>query len=169
MPLKFGATSKIDLSNVSLSQLTKSFAGTALFAEATKDVLAKDLDVENLKHFLNEIMRGEIEVNTITNDEEASPIAKAGLEKIERQTNIVSSDKMKRLTLDSVRIRLFGEVRTFVCAKNWDYVEMMPVKDFLEILVCPNCGSRKIGVLSEQANWLIDFEEEERNHKQRNC
>ena len=153
---KFGAISKMaDLSNVSLSQLTKSFVGTALFAEATKDVLAKDLDVETLKHFLGEIMRGEIEVTTITNDVEASPISKVGLEKIERQINIVSSDKMKRLTLDSVRIRLFGEVKTFVCAENWDYVEMMPIKDFLEILVCPNCGSRKIGVLSEMAS-LVD-------------
>jgi ATP-dependent Lhr-like helicase len=153
---KFGAISKMaDLSNISLSQLTKSFTGTALYTEAVKDVLAKDIDLENLKHFLNEIAKGEIEVSTVTNDVEASPIAQVGLKKIERQTNIVSSEKMKRLTWDSVRARLLGEVKTFVCTENWDYVETMPVKDFLETLVCPNCGSKKIGVLSEQA-YLVD-------------
>jgi uncharacterized Zn finger protein (UPF0148 family) len=64
----------------------------------------------------------------------------------------VTSEKMERLTLDSVRVRLLGEAKTFVCAENWDYVEMMPVKDFLEVLVCPNCGSKKVGVLSETEN-----------------
>ena len=147
---KFGAISKMaDFSSISLSQLTKSFAGTAVFTEAVKDVLARDLDLENLRRVLDELLRGEIEVVTITTEGEPTPIARVGLDKIERQTNLVASEKMERLTLDSVRVRLLGEVKTFVCAENWDYVEMMPVKDFLEVLVCPNCGSRKVGVLGE--------------------
>jgi ATP-dependent Lhr-like helicase len=150
---KFGAVSKMaDFSNISLNQLTKSFTGTAIFTEAVKDVLAKDLDLGNLRLVLDELLRGEIEVVVVTTEEEATPIAQIGLKKIERQTNIISSEKMKRLTLDSVRVRLLGEVKTFVCSDNWDYVEMMPVKDFLEALVCPNCGSKKIGVLNETGN-----------------
>lgn len=147
---KFGAISKMaDFSNVSLNQLTKSFAGTAVFTEAVKDVLAKDLDLENLRRVLDELLRGEIEVVLIATEGEATPIAQVGLERIGRQTSLVASEKMERLTLDSVRVRLLGEVKTFVCTENWDYVEMMPVKDFLEVLVCPNCGSKKVGVLNE--------------------
>ncbi|MCJ7634101.1 DEAD/DEAH box helicase [Candidatus Bathyarchaeota archaeon] len=152
---KFGAISKmVDFSNISLNQLTKSFAGTAIYVEAMKDVLSKDLDLENLRHVLDGFLKGEIEVVTVTTEGEATPIAQVGLEKIKRQTNIVSSERMKRLTIDSVRIRLLGEVRTFVCAENWDHVKMMSVKDFLQVSVCPNCGSKKIGILNEEAKTV---------------
>jgi len=147
---KFGAISKMaDFSNVSLNQLTKSFAGTAVFTEAVKEVLAKDFDLENLRRVLDGLIIGEVELTVITTEGEPTPIARVGLESIGRRTSLVSSERMERLTLDSVRVRLLGEVKTFVCAENWDYAEMMPVKDFLELLVCPNCGSKKVGVLDE--------------------
>ncbi len=149
---KFGAISKMaDFSNISLNQLIKSFAGTAIYEEAMKDVIFTDLDLENLRHVLDGFLKGEIEVLTVINDGEATPIAQVGLEKIKRQTNIMSSERMKRLAIDSVRIRLLGEVRTFVCTEKWDYVEMMSIKDFLQVSVCPNCGSKKIGILNREA------------------
>ena len=149
---KFGAISKTaDFSNISLNQLTKSFAGTAIYAEAMKDVLFKDFDLENLRYVLDGFLKGEIEVVTVTTEGEATPIAQVGLEKIKRHINIVSSERMKRLTIDSVRIRLLDEVRTFVCAENWDYVKMMSIKEFLQGSVCRNCGSKKMGILNKEA------------------
>ncbi len=41
---------------------------------------------------------------------------------------------VEQLTLESVRIRLMGEVKTFVCVEEWDWTGMMQVKDFTELL-----------------------------------
>jgi ATP-dependent Lhr-like helicase len=153
---KFGAISKMaDFSNISLNQLTKSFTGTAIYAEAIKDVISKDLDLDNLRIVLDRLLRGELEVDVVSTDGEPTPVARVGLDKMERQTNLVSSDKMERLTLESVKVRLLGEVMTFVCVGNWDWTGMMQVKDFAELLVCPNCGSKKVGVLSEAEAGVI--------------
>ncbi|MCJ7609969.1 DEAD/DEAH box helicase [Candidatus Bathyarchaeota archaeon] len=147
---KFGAISKMaDFSNISLSQLTKSFTGTAIYTEAIKDVISKDLDLDSLRVVLDRLLGGELEVTIVFTDGEPTPVAKVGLDKMERQTNLVSSEKMDQLTLESVRIRLLGEVKTFVCVEEWDWTGMMQVKDFAELLVCPNCGSKKIGILSD--------------------
>jgi uncharacterized Zn finger protein (UPF0148 family) len=129
--------------------LTKSFTGTAIYTEAIKDVISKDLDLDNLRIVLDRLLREELEVAAVSTDGEPTPVARVGLDKMERQTNLVPSQKMERLTLESVRIRLLGEVKTFVCVENWDWTGMMQVKDFAELLICPNCGSKKVGVLSE--------------------
>jgi ATP-dependent Lhr-like helicase len=147
---KFGAISKwADFSNVSLNQLTKSFIGTAIFTEAFKETLSKDLDIENLRRVLERIKEGEIEVATIREREEASPIAQVGIKKIGQRANLMASENVERLILESAKVRLLNEVRTFVCVENWDYVEMMALKEFRDGFSCPRCGSRRIGVLNE--------------------
>ncbi|MEM2094552.1 MAG: DEAD/DEAH box helicase [Candidatus Bathyarchaeia archaeon] len=148
---KFGAISKsADFSTVSLNQLEKSFAGTAIYKEALKETLARDFDLENLQQCVNRLKSGEVEIAVIKTEKEGpSPIARAGLEKIGRRANLMPSEKIDRLVLESTEARLLNEVKTFVCVQNWDYVAMMPIKEFRGGFTCPNCGSNRIGVLSE--------------------
>jgi len=147
---KFGAVSKwADFSNVSLSQLTKSFRDTAVFTEAVKETLAKDFDLQNLKLVLDRLKSGEVEVVTMSTEGEASPIAQVGLKKIGRRANLMTSDKAEHLIVESAKVRLLNEVKTFVCSENWDYVRMMPVKEFRDGFTCPKCGSKRIGVIND--------------------
>ena len=158
---KFGAVSKnADFSSISLNQLTKSFTGTAVFTEALKETLSKDFDLENLKICVERLKKGEVQVVVMQSRKKMlSPIARVGLEKIGRRVNLIPSDKMERLILESAKVRLLNEVKTFVCVENWDYVKMMPVKDLEEGFTCPECGSNRIGILGETEEVVKRFTE----------
>jgi ATP-dependent Lhr-like helicase len=145
---KFGAVAKgADFSNISLMQLTKSFQGTAIFDEAVKETLSKDTDLQNLSLFIEGIRRGDVEITLIEKGEEATPLTRIGLENVGRRRSIISSEKMKRLTIESARARLFNEVMTFVCTNCWGFIQMIPIKNLEEEVTCPRCGSNRIGVL----------------------
>ena len=144
---KFGAISKwADLSNISLRQLTKSFQGTAIFDEAIKTTLDKDADLHNLVKALEGIRSGEIEV-VIVEMGEPTPIARVSLEQIGRWTSLISPERLQRLTIESARVRLLNDVRTFICTDCWDFLDTLSIKDLGESFVCPNCGSKRVGVL----------------------
>jgi ATP-dependent Lhr-like helicase len=145
---KFGAVAKgADFSNISLMQLTKSFQGTAVFEEAVKETLSKDTDLQNLSLVIEGIRRGDIEITVIEKGEEATPLTRIGLENVGRRRSIISSEKMKRLTLESARARLLNEVMTFICTNCWGFIQMIPIKNLDEEVTCPKCGSNRIGVL----------------------
>ena len=156
---KFGAVSKYaDFSSISLNQLTKSFIGSAVFTEALKETLARDFDLEKLNHCMESLKKSELEVVVMRSEKNAlSPIARMGLEKIGRRANLMPSERMERLVLESAKVRLLNEVKTFICAENWDYVKMMPVREFKEGFTCPTCGSNKIGVVGETEDAVKRF------------
>ena len=156
---KFGAVSKnADFSSISLNQLIKSFTGTAVFTETLKETLSRDFDLENLRKCMERLTKGELRVVVIQSGKKMlSPIARVGLEKIGRKANLMPSDKMERLVLESAKVRLLNEVKTFVCAENWDYVRMMLIKEFKEGFTCPECGSSRIGILGETEEVVKRF------------
>ncbi len=158
---KFGAVSKnADFSNISLNQLTKSFTGTAIFTEAIKETLSRDFDLENLGECMERLRTGQIQIVVVTTRTKMlSPIARAGLEKIGRRANLMPSDKMERLILESAKIRLLNEVKTFVCSESWDYVKMMPVREYRDGFTCPRCGSNRIGIIGETETLVKHFME----------
>ena len=148
---RFGAVSKwADFSSISLRQLAKSFQGTAIFDEAINETLAKDADIQGVTKVLKNIRDGKIEVVTLET-KEPTPIARVGVEKTGRRS-LISPERLLRLTIDSARVRLLNEVRTFVCADCLDFLGMLPVKEVGEVLTCPKCGSRRIGVLTMSEN-----------------
>lgn len=78
---------------------------------------------------------------------EPTPIARVGVEKTGRRS-LISPERLQRLTIESARIRLLNEVRTFVCADCLGFLRMLPVKEVGEGgLTCPECGLKRIGVL----------------------
>jgi len=145
---RFGAIQKwVDLSRVSLRKLMKSFEGTAIYDEALKEIFRKDLDLERAISVLAAIREGTIELCKVETAGDASPIARVGIEKVSMKTDLIPPERMKLILVESARARLLTEVRTFVCTKCWDYLEMIRLSDLPDHPICPKCGSSALGVL----------------------
>ena len=147
---KFGAISKwADFSSLSLRQLMKSFEGTVIYDEAIKETLATDMDIAHTTQILNEIRAGKIEVIHVKTEGEVTPIARVGIERISRKTDLIPPEKMRHILIESAKARLLNDVRTFVCTNCWKYVEMVRIRDLSEKIACPKCDSKAIGILTE--------------------
>ncbi|MEJ2280669.1 MAG: DEAD/DEAH box helicase [Candidatus Bathyarchaeota archaeon] len=145
---RFGAIQKwVDLSKVSLRKLMESFEDTAIYDEALKEIFLKDLDIENMLSVLGAINDGTTEILKVEVDGDASPIARVGIEKASMKTDLIPPERMRLLLIESAKARLLTEVRTFVCTKCWNYLEMVQIRDLPDYPVCPKCGSSSLGVL----------------------
>jgi ATP-dependent Lhr-like helicase len=157
---RFGALKKwADFSTVSLTSLVKSFEGTAIYDEALKEVFTKDLDLQRLLQILTDIQADKIDVLRIETRGSASPVARVGIERVSMKTDLIPSERMAQILLESTKARLLNEVRTLVCTQNWDYTEMIRLNDLPDKPTCPKCGSTSLGVFSkeeEQIRSLVD-------------
>jgi ATP-dependent Lhr-like helicase len=145
---RFGAIQKwVDLSRVSLRKLMESFEDTAIYDEALKEIFGKDLDLEQMISVLAAVRDGTIEIRKVETVGDASPVARVGIEKVSMKTDLIPPERMKHLLVESARARLLTEVRTFVCTKCWDYLEMIRLSDLPDHPACPKCGSPALGVL----------------------
>jgi ATP-dependent Lhr-like helicase len=160
---RFGALKKhVDFSNISLHNLVKSFENTIIYEEALKEVFNKDIDLKHLIKVFNEIKNGYIELVEVITSEEPTPIAKVGIEKVGMKTDLIPTEKMRSLLLESIKARLLFENRTFICTNCWDYTEVIGIKDLPDNPKCPKCGSLKLGLLKvdeEKTFALVDKKE----------
>jgi len=146
---RFGALSKwVDASKISLKQLIKSFEDTVIFKEALKETYDKDLDVSKTIEVLNKIKNGEIELALIENNNEATPIARLGIEKIGQKTDLIPPEKMKRILIEAAKARILNEVKLFICVSCKKFIKTMLIKNLPKNFSCPKCGSKLIGILS---------------------
>ena len=145
---RFGAISKwTDFSSITLRQLAKSFEGTVIMDEAIRETQEKDMDVPHTQEVLKAIAAKEIAVNTVKASGEATPIARIGLERISRKTDIIPTEKLNQILVGSAKARILNEVKTLVCTNCWKYVEMRRVKEIPQIVKCPECGSKLVAAL----------------------
>jgi ATP-dependent Lhr-like helicase len=70
------------------------------------------------------------------------------------KTDLIPSDRMKLILVESAKARLLNETRTFVCTQNWDYLEMVRINDLPDKPSCPNCGSTALGVFSREEDQI---------------
>src|SRR5207249_3002711 len=128
---RFGAISKwTDFSSITLRQLAKSFEGTVIMDEAVRETLERDMDIPHTKEVLQAIARHEIQLKVVkTVAGEATPIARIGLERISRKTDLIPTEKLGQILVGSAKARILNEVKTIVCTNCWKYVEMKRVKD----------------------------------------
>jgi len=157
---RFGALKKwADFSTVSLRSLMKSFEGSVISEEALKEVFTKDLDLQRLLQVLGDIQAGKIEVVKIDNHGVVSPVARVGVERVSMKTDLIPSERMKAILIESAKARLLNEVRTFACTQNWDYTGMTRLNDLPDKPTCPKCGSTRLSIFSheeEQIRYLVD-------------
>jgi ATP-dependent Lhr-like helicase len=152
---RFGAISRwADISNVRLGRLMKTFEGTAIADETLSETLRKDLDMPNTKQVLLAVRDGRIRLRVLSGLDELSPIARLGVERISMKTDLIPSDKLKRILIDSARARILNESRTLVCTSCWNYAEIVRISDLPNAVACPKCQSRSIGALSHDLGEL---------------
>lgn len=153
---KFGALAKwADFSEFTLKQLIKSFEGTVIFDEALRDTLETDMDVKNVEKVLRMIRNGEIKVLVVKKQEETSPIARIGVERISRKTDLIPPEKMRNILIESAKARLLNEVGVFVCVRCWDFIKPMRIKNLSKKIECPKCGSKMIGLSKETEDKIF--------------
>ena len=146
---RFGAISRwADLSSVRLGRLMKTFEGTVISEETLNETLRKDLDLPNTKRVLFDIRDVRVRLTVHSGLQELSPVAKLGIERISMKTDLIPSDKMKRILIDSARARILSESRTLVCASCWNYSAIVRISDLGSSVTCPKCGSKSVGALS---------------------
>jgi len=157
---RFGALKKwADFSNVSLQKLITSFEGTPIYEEGLKEVFTKDLDADGLVQVLGKIRDGEIQLQTVATGGNATPVARAGIERVSMKTDLIPPERMRAVLVESAKARLLNETGNFVCTNCWDYLDMIRIKDLPERPKCPRCGSQAIGLLKveeEKALPLIE-------------
>lgn len=173
---RFGALKKwADFSNVSLQRLIKSFEGTPIYEEALKEVFTKDLDLEKLVCVLRKIREGEIQLQKVETDGNATPVARVGIERVSMKTDLIPPERMRAVLIESAKVRLLNETCTFVCTNCWSYIEMIRTKDLSDKPKCPRCGSSAIGLLKVEEEKALPILEkkgekltksEEKLHKQ---
>jgi ATP-dependent Lhr-like helicase len=138
--------------------------------EAFKEALEKDLDLPNTRLVLNQLGR-EIEVSFAPASKDPTPIARIGIERISRRTDLIPPEKMKRILIESAKVRILNESRLLACPSCLNYAEIVRVKDMPENFECPRCNStlgvstdtpdsiekiRKKRILSESDKRTID-------------
>ncbi|RLG92058.1 MAG: ATP-dependent helicase [Candidatus Hecatellales archaeon] len=166
---KFGALAKwADFSEFTLKQLVKSFEGTVIFEEALRDTLETDMDVGNVEKVLRMIRDGEIKILAIRRRKETSPIARIGVERISRKTDLIPPEKMRSILIESAKARLLNEVGVFVCLRCWNFVKPIRIKNLPEKIRCPECGSKMVGLSKESEDKILKLAEKKgRNLKGR--
>jgi ATP-dependent Lhr-like helicase len=157
---RFGALKKwADFGSVSLQKLAKSFEETPIHEEALKEVFTKDLDLDKLISVLGEMRKGEITVRKIETGGNASPIARAGIERMSMKTDLIPPERMRAVLIESAKARLLNETNSFLCTNCWSYMEMMRVKDLPDRPKCPKCGSFAIGLLRVEEEKALSMVE----------
>ncbi len=146
---RFGAITRwVEAGSVNLRQLMKSFEGTVIMEEAFKETLEKDLDVANTVRVLQQLGNN-LELLVAPTSPEASPIARIGIERISRKTDLIPPEKMKRILIESTRVRILNEFRTLACPKCFAYAQMLRVKDMPDDFTCPKCRKACLGITAE--------------------
>ena len=146
---RFGAITRwVEFGSVNLRQLMKSFEGTVIMEEALKETLEKDLDLANTMRVLQEI-DSNFEVIVSPQNSEPSPIARIGIERISRKTDLIPPEKMKRILVESTKARILNESRTIACPKCLAYARIVRTKDISDDFTCPKCKKGHLGITAE--------------------
>jgi ATP-dependent Lhr-like helicase len=155
---RFGAIREwVDFSNVSLRKLIKSFEDTAIFDEALKEAFTKDLDLQNTLRVFKDVRKGKISIEKVETNGVLTPIARVGVEKVSMKTDLIPSDRMRLIIVESAKARLLNETNTFVCTRCWDYVDMLRTKDLPNKPTCPKCGSSTLGLINKDEDKVFSL------------
>lgn len=145
---RFGAITRYaDFRSVKLRQVIKSLEGTVIMEEAFKETLEKDLDLPNTKLVLKQLGR-EIEIAFTPSATNPSPIARIGIERISRKTDLIPPEKMRRILVESTKARILNESRLLACPSCLNYARIVRIKDMPENFECPIC-KKTLGVCAE--------------------
>ncbi len=143
---RFNAIPKsADLSSISLSTILEAFRGTPVFEEALKETLDRDYDLDVTLKVLSRIRDGEIKMEIIESSE-PSPITSEIIERLSGKVELTGPEGYRVLAELSFRSRVLNETVTLVCMNCYN-VYISTVRDLPDVVSCPKCGSRRLGVV----------------------
>jgi len=161
---RFGAIARwVEFGSVNLKQLMRSFEGTVIMDEAFKETLEKDLDVPNTVRVLKEVGKT-VELLVAPKTQDASPIARIGIERISRKTDLIPPEKMKRILLESTKVRILNESRTLACPHCLEYAAIQRIKDMPATFSCPNCIVGRLGLTAEAPDTIVKIGTKKRHN-----
>jgi ATP-dependent Lhr-like helicase len=141
----------------------RSFEGTVIMEEAFKETLEKDLDVENTIRVLDQIDSA-VQLLVAPLGKNASPIARIGIERISRKTDLIPPEKMKRILLESTKVRILNESRTLICPNCLSYAKIQRIKDMPTDFACPRCKEAYLGISTEPPQFFEKIQEKSRRN-----
>ncbi|HXX73459.1 MAG TPA: hypothetical protein VEI80_07155, partial [Candidatus Acidoferrales bacterium] len=115
---------------------------------ALKETLENDLDVPKTIRVLQQI-DSTYELIVAPQTSEPSPIARIGIERISRKTDLIPPEKMKRILVESTKARILNEARTLACPECLAYARIVIVKDTPRDFLCPECKKAYLGITVE--------------------
>ncbi len=132
-----------------VDKLIRALRGTPVFEEALKEVVQKDLDLKRTLEVLERIKGGKIEVVSIGERLDPTPISSLAWRQRYLTLEPVMPERIKLLAIASAKARLLSEARTFACADCKRYVEELQIHKLDERPSCPACGSKRLGMVDE--------------------
>jgi hypothetical protein len=124
-----------------------------IFNEAIAEIMSQDSDLKTLYDLVIKLQKDEIEI-IVEHGKDVTPLTRFSLEKFHNQRSLLSPEKVKRLSLESIKTRLFNEVHTFICTNCWDFLQMTSLNHLEKTVSCPKCHSTRIGVSNKPMSVL---------------
>jgi len=138
-----------ELTSAVLDKLVRTLRKTPAFEEAFKETSYRDLNFEKTLQLLRDIERGKIKVISFGERKKPTPISEEVWRKRYQRLEPSAPRRLKLLAVASAEARLLSETLTLACVECKQFVEERKVYELEEIIKCPSCGSRKIGIVSE--------------------
>ncbi|MDI9644862.1 MAG: DEAD/DEAH box helicase [Candidatus Verstraetearchaeota archaeon] len=155
---RMGVISKdAEIGDLGSAQLVENLKGTIVFEEAMSEVFSKDLDLEGLVSVVKGIREGRFRVSVMNPELPISPISRIGIRELSWKTDLVPADRLRRLMIESTKARLLNEARIAVCTDCFRFSQSVKMKSFVDGFKCPECGSRKLGLLDEDPSEVAQM------------
>ncbi len=144
---RFNAIPKdADSSSISISALIDAFKETPVIEEAAKEYMSKDVDIESLLKFVQNVREG-IEISTIKTTE-PTPLTREILERVSGKFELSGPEGHRLMIKLTFRSRILNEIITLICLECFNYITK-PVRELLQLDTyrCPICGSDNLGLV----------------------
>lgn len=135
-----------EITSAVLDKLMRALKGTPAFDETFKEVVRNDLDLKTATDVLESIKDGKIEVVSLGERAEPTPISSLAWRQRYLSLEPVMPERLKLLAIASAKARVLSETRTFACVHCRDYVRGFQIHELDEHPMCPQCGSNGIGM-----------------------
>jgi ATP-dependent Lhr-like helicase len=135
-----------ELTSSVIDKLMHALKGTPAFEETFKEVVHKDLDLRRTLEVLERVRAGEIEVVSLGERAEATPISSLAWRQRYLALEPVMPERLKLLAIASAKVRILSEARTFACTQCRRYLRELQIYELDDRPKCPQCGSPKLGM-----------------------
>lgn len=143
---RFGALERNANFNKSKAKmLVKVFHSTPINKEAKREIFLEKFDLKNAIQVLNGLIKGEIALETVEDEDSCSLLAYPMLDKIVPH-EILKPALPEKPLIEIVKNRIFSKTVKLTCMFNGDWVAIKTVQKIPEEIKCPKCGSTLIAV-----------------------